>query len=457
MVISGYMLDIKFIRENPDKVKQNVVNRHVDPKRADVDKLLLLDARKVELEREIEKVRAARNKLAEELEDPKKRTAELQEEGKKLKEGLKVLEEELATVAQDWQKVMDWIPNMLADDVPVGDGPDDNLEIKAWTPKDGYLGKDKLGIANKSAKYMPHLDFPPKDHVELGKLLDVIDVEQSAKTSGSRFAYLKDDLVVMQYALFDLLFKKLITDYRFHPMVVPQLVKEKVLYGTSHFPEGRDQVYKIENTNVEEKQELFLVGSSEPPLFAYGMDCVFELKDLPYKMCAYTSCFRSEVGSWGKDVRGIKRVHQFDKLEIDVVCRPDNSGEVFEELLEINEWFYQSLKLPYHLILKCSGDSGYGASHRQVDTEVWLPGQKEFIEVGTDTNTTDFQARRLNIKFQDETGEKKYVHTVNDTGCPMGRVLIAILDNYQNADGSVTIPEILQEYVGKEKISPVIS
>lgn len=448
------MLDIKFIRENQEKVKQNIENRQVDPQKANVDKLLLLDARKVELEREIEKIRAARNKLADQLEDQKQRTPRLIEEGKKLKEGLKILEEELGTVQTDWQQIMDWIPNLLADDVPVGKDGNDNLEINAWTPKDGYFPKEKLGLKDFSKKWMPNLPFAGKDHVELGKILDVIDVEQSAKTSGSRFAYLKDDLVLLQYALFDLLFKKLVTDHKFHPMIVPQLVKEKVLFGTSHFPEGRDQVYKIENFNVEEKNDLFLVGSSEPPLFAYGMDRIFNLSELPYKMCAYTSCFRSEVGSWGKDVRGIKRVHQFDKLEIDVICRPDNSTEVFNELLEINEWFYQTLKLPYHLIIKCSGDSGYAASFKQVDTEVWLPSQKEFIEVGTDTNAQDFQARRLNIKFIDENGAKKYVHTVNDTGCPMGRVLIAILDNYQNRDSSVTIPEVLQKYIGKEKISP---
>ncbi len=451
------MLDIKFIRENPEKVKQNITNRRFDPKKADVDKLLLLDARKVELEREIEKVRAGRNKLADELKVEAKRTPGSIEQGKKLKEGVDVLEKELAEIRGQWQEIMDWIPNILADDVPVGKGEDDNLEIKAWTPKDDSFSKEKLGLKDFSKKWMPSLNFVPRDHVELGKILDIIDVEQSAKTSGSRFAYLKDDLVVMQYALFDLLFKKLITDHKFHPMTVPQLVKEKVLYGTSHFPEGRDQVYKIENANVEDKQDLFLVGSSEPALFAYWMDKVVEIKDSPYRMCAYTSCFRSEVGSWGKDVRGIKRVHQFDKLEIDVICKPEESDRIFDELLAINEWFFQELKLPYHQILKCTGDSGYGASHRQVDTEIWLPGQKEFIEVGTDTNALDFQARRLNIKYQDNKGNKNYVHTVNDTGCPMGRVLIAIIDNYQNPDGSVTIPKVLQKYMAKEKITPKAS
>ncbi len=444
------MLDVKFIRENPEKVKQNILNRRVDPKKADVDKLLLLDGRKTKINFEIEQLRATRNKFAGELKDEKLRTPEKIAEGKKIKEEIEILEKELKEVEQEWQEIMDWIPNVLADDVPVGKDENDNLEIKAWTPKDGYFSKEKLGLKNFSKKWMPVFKFSGKDHVALGKNLGIIDVEQSAKTSGSRFAYLKDDLVIMQYALFDLLFKKLITDYKFHPMIVPLLVKEKVLRGTSHFPEGRDQVYKIENKNVEENQDLFLVGSSEPSLFGYFMDKIIDKKDLPYKMCAYTSCFRSEVGSWGKDVRGIKRVHQFDKLEIDVVCTPEDSDKIFNELLEINEWFFRGLKLPYHQILKCTGDSGYAASHRQVDTEIWLPSQKEFIEVGTDTNAGDFQARRLNIRSSD----KRYAHTVNDTGCPMGRVLIAIIDNYQNADGSVTVPEVLQNYVGKKILTP---
>lgn len=448
------MLDIKYIRENPEKVKQNILNRRVDPKKADVDKLLLLDAQRTKLVEELEKLRERRNNLAELLKDDKKRTPENIEEGKKIKDAVEILEKELTEVKINWQNLMDWMPNMMAPDVPVGKGEDDNLEIKAWTSDSGYFPKEKLGLKDFSKKWMPIPEFPLKDHVDLGKSLDIIDIEQSAKTSGSRFSYLKDDLAMMEYALFDFLLKKLVAHHKFHPMIVPLLVKEKVLYGTSHFPEGREQVYKIENSNIEENQDLFLVGSSEPPLFGYFMDRVVPESELPYRMCAFTSCFRSEVGSWGKDVRGMKRVHQFDKLEIDAVCTPEDSGKIFDELLSINEWFYQQLRLPYHLILKCSGDSGYGASHRQVDTEVWLPSQKEFIEVGTDTNATDFQARRLNIKFTDKNGQKKFVHTVNDTGCPMGRVLISIIDNYQNENGSVDVPKVLQDYVGKKIISP---
>lgn len=449
------MLDIKFIRENVEKVKQNIINRKVDSAKADVDKLLLLDARKTQLEKEIDKLREERNKLAEELKDAAKRTPEKIETGKKLKDGIEVLETELKQVVTDWQEIMDWIPNVLASDVPVGKGEDDNLEIKAWTPEDGYFPKEKLGLKDFSKKWMPKHKFAGKQHWELGESLDLIDLDQSAKTSGSRFYYLKNDLVLLQYALFDFLLKKLVRDYKFHPMVVPLLVKERVLYGSTHFPEGRDQVYKIEKDFVEEGQDLFIVGSSEPSLFGYWMDKVIPEDQLPYRMCATTPCFRSEVGSWGKDVRGIKRVHQFEKLEIDVVCTPDQSEQIFAELLEINEWLYQSLKLPYHQILKCTGDSGYQASYKQIDNEVWLQTQEEFIEVGTDTNARDFQARRLNIRVQLKDGTRVLAHTVNDTGITNTRPLIAIMENYQTPDGDIMIPDVLQEYMGKKLITKI--
>jgi len=199
------MLDIHYIRENPEEVKQNILNRKVDPAKADVGRLLLLDDQKAKLNYEIEQTRATRNKLAEELKDAKLRTSEKIEEGKKIREGISILEKELVGVEKEWQALMDWMPNMLANDVPVGKGEDDNLEIKAWTVKDGYFKQNQLGLKDYSKKWMPVFDFKPKDHLEIGVNLGLIDVEQSAKTSGSRFAYLKDDLVVMQYALFDLL------------------------------------------------------------------------------------------------------------------------------------------------------------------------------------------------------------------------------------------------------------
>jgi seryl-tRNA synthetase len=447
------MLDIKFIRENPEKVKQNVANRRVDPKKADVDKLLLLDARKNELQKEIEKIREARNKLADDLKDPNRRTLEKIEEGKKLKEGVDVLEKEMAEVQNEWQMVMDWMPNMLADDVPVGVDDNDNIEIRAWSKKDGVFKKNQLGMKDFSKQWMPTHSFEGKDHVELGKTLDIIDVEQSSLVSGSRFYYLKNEAALIQFAIFELLKKKLLKE-GFTPMIVPLLVRARTLYGTSHFPGDADQVYKIENEFVEEGQDMYLVGSSEPPLFAYFMDKTLRAKDLPQKFFAVTSCFRSEVGSWGKDVRGIKRVHQFDKLEMDAITAIEKSGEMQEYLLSINEWILQQLGLPYHVILMCSGDAGYYATYKKYDFEVWLPVQKTFVEMGSNTDAWEFQARRFNTKYVDEKGEKQFVHNVNDTGITGPRTVIAILENFQNADGSVTVPEVLREYLGVDKISP---
>jgi seryl-tRNA synthetase len=261
------------------------------------------------------------------------------------------------------------------------------------------------------------------------------------------------DAVKLQYSLQQLVFNELIKR-EFVPIIPPLLVKDCVLYGTSHLPEGKDQIYRIEAEYVEDSQQLNLVGSSEPANFAYFMDKTLSAEDLPIKLFAYTTCFRSEAGSWGRDTKGIKRVHQFDKIEMNAVCLPEQSEKIFEEFLSVNEWLLQSLKLPYRLVLKCTGDAGYLASAKQIDSEVWLPGQREFMEVMTDTNTTDFQARRLHIKFRTSDGEKGYVHTVNDTGIAMGRMLIAILENYQQADGTIKVPEVLQPYMGKDTIGP---
>lgn len=441
------MIDIKFIRENPDKVKQNTLNRKVSPVKADVDKLLQLDGQYRRLLVETETLRSERNILSQAGEGADR------VKGQEIKENLKKLEGELETVKKEIDNILSWIPNILSDDTPIGKDENDNVDVRVWLPNGGYLEKSQLGKGFEVADKMPKLSFKGKDHVELGKSLDIIDVEQSGIVSGSRFSYLKNEAVLLQYAIFDLLFKELLKR-NFTPMIVPLLVREKVLFGTSHFPESYEQVYRIANENVEEKNQLFLVGSSEPPLFAYGMEKRFDEKDLPLKMCAYTSCFRSEVGSWGKDVRGIKRVHQFDKLEMDVICLPEQAENIFEELISINEWLIQSLKMPYRVIQKCSGDAGYAASHKQYDVEVWRMGEAEFMETMTDTNTTDYQARRMDIKYQKRNGEKGYCYTVNDTGVAMGRIILAILENYQKEDGSVEIPEVLQQFVGKNTISP---
>ena len=345
--------------------------------------------------------------------------------------------------------------------MPVGKGEEDDVIIKAWLPERGYIELKDNSYAN--ADYIPETEFIHKDHIELGTALDLIDVEQSAKVSGSRFCYLKNEAVLLQDAV-SMLLKSHLHQKGYMPIIPPVLVKERALFGTSHFPEGKDQVYKIENFNVEEGNELYLVGSSEPVNFAYFMDKTFEAAHLPIKLYAQTSCFRSEVGSWGRDVRGIKRVHQFDKLEMNAIATAETARQVFDEFLANNEWLLQELKLPYRVVNHCTGDSGYNASHLQYDIEVWRPAVKEFMEVMTDTWTTDYQARRLNIRYVSRServaerskkdGKSYFAHTINDTGVAFGRMLVAIIENYQQPDGSISVPDALQKFLGFDTIKP---
>jgi seryl-tRNA synthetase len=431
--------------------------RKVDPRKADLDRWLALDEQRRRLQSELDALNAERNQLAAlGRTDP----AAARARGQELRARTRELESELEATTQEWQSILDWFPNWPHPAMPVGESEADNVEECAWVPGRGYLDRSLLGKGAHTAPWMPQYpphadraDFQPLHHADLGPRLG-IDTAQAAKVSGSRFTYIVGDMAVLQLAIQQLLIQKLLRD-GFTPIVPPLLVRERALYGTSHFPEGRDQVYAIASHNVEEGAQLFLVGSSEPANFAYFMDRTLAEAELPVRLFASTPCFRSEAGSWGKDVRGIKRVHQFDKIELNAVCTPEQSEQIYEEFRAINEWLLQTLELPYHIVDKCTADAGYLATHRQRDVEVWLSGSREFMEVMTDTNTTDYQARRLNIRYRPAAGGgTRYCHTVNDTGCALGRMLISIIDNYQQADGSVKVPAALREYVRKEYIRP---
>ena len=453
------MLDPKIVRENPEIVKGVIKAGRGDPKKADVDKWLKLDKQRVELLTRVGEINQKRNQISKAGKDGD--IEKIREEGKYLKEEVHKVEKELSVVEKEWKEIMDWFPNIPIEPMPEGVSEEDNVVVKLWIPGKGYVKKaEGMKARGQTEDFMAEKpihakdkNFEPKHHLDLGESLGVIDVKQSAKTSGSRFSYLKGDLVLLQYALQQILFNELIKR-GYTPFVPPLLVKERVLYGTSHFPEGKEQVYSIKGDNVEDQNQLYLLGSSEPANFSYFMDTVLEEKDLPVKLFAYTSAFRSEAGSWGKDVKGIKRVHQFDKIEINAVTTAGQSQEIYKEFLSINEWLLQKLELPYQLAKKCTGDAGYLAASAQIDPEVWLPGQNEFIEVMTATNTTDYQARRLNIKYKDADGKLQFAHTVNDTGCAMGRMLISILCNYQQKDGSVLVPKALRKYVSFKVIKP---
>lgn len=445
------MLSIDFIRKNKDKIQDSIKNRKLDENL--LDEFFIFDKLRVDLLEKIAHINQSRNELSQKLKS--ERNDKLIEKGRDLKIQKEALEKELAPIEEKYNDLLYWLPNVFDEAVPEGSGEDDNVEIYAWTPKDKKLPNDSLGTHNKSSalmpKYSPHSknhEFKLKDHIELGELHDIIDVKQSAKVSGSRFSYLKREAVLLQWALVNHLSSKLIKE-GFYPINPPLLVKERALFGTSHFPQEKNQVYSVESSQTEENSKLYLVGSSEPSNFSYFMDKVINEEDLPQKIFANTVCFRTEVGSWGKDVRGIKRVHQFDKVELAIVSTPSESSKHFYELIDINKWFWESLEIPFHVILKCKADSGYLASSIQADVEAWIPSQNNFMEVGTATNATDYQARRLNIKYKDNAdGSLHFVHTLNDTGVALGRALIAIMDNYQQSDGSILIPKVLQDYLG---------
>ena len=451
------MIDAKLVRANPDALREAIEMRGVDPSKADVDRWLELDEKRRKLQLEIDVVNGEKKKLAHlgksDPEAARQQGQELREKGRKL-------ELDIADITSQWQAIMDWFPNWPHPDMPAGQSEADNPEERVWIPGKGYLDQAELGIGDHSAAAMPthpvHAetgDFEPAAHADLGPKLGM-ETLQASQVSGSRFAYVKGDTALMQYALQQLLVGELLR--RGYEMVVPPLlVRERALYGTSQFPEGRDQVYAIKTDNVEEGTELFLVGSSEPTNFSYFMDRMLREEELPLRFFAYTTCFRSEAGSWGKDVKGIKRLHQFDKIEMNSVCAPEQSEAMYEEFGEINEWLLQELQVPYRVIEKCGRDAGYLASHRQRDLEVWLPGSGEFMEVMTDTNTTDYQARRMNIRYRGSKGGPKFCHTVNDTGCAMGRMLISIVENYQQKGGAVKVPEALRQVVGKDTLEPV--
>ena len=451
------MIDVKQARANAERLKEIVRLRKVDPAKADVDRWLKLDEERRRLQSAIDQSNSEKKKIAAlGKSDPDA----ARRKGQELRERSRELEAEMGAVIREWTALMDWFPNLIDPEMPEGAGPEDNVEVCAWVPGPGYLDPAVLGRGDRSAEFMPRrpihaggAEFAPRHYTELGEMLGGVDTLQGGRVSGSRFAYLLGDVALMQMAIHRLLTDELVRR-GYTPMVPPLLVRERALYGTSHFPEGRDQVYEIKTHNVEEPIPLFLVGSSEPTNFSYFMDRTLEESELPFRVFAATPCFRSEAGSWGKDVKGIKRVHQFDKIEMNAVCTPGQSDGVYAEFSEMNEWLMQQLALPYRIVDKCTGDAGYLASYRQRDVEVWMSGSGEFMEVMTDTNTSDYQARRLKIRYRGGDGNLRHCHTVNDTGCAMGRMLIAILDNYQQADGSVRVPDVLRESMRKDRLTP---
>ena len=408
------MVDIKKLRENPDYFRKATEDKQRDPLL--VDEVLRLDQLKREVLQKVEALRAERNKIGKED----------IERGKQIKAELEGLEEELKKVDADLEAVLLRLPNPALGGVPVGKDESGNVELKKWGE-------------------IPKLDFAPRAHHELGESLDLIDIERAGKVSGTRFGYLKNEGVLLELALVNFGFKKLV-EKGFTPIFPPVMIQKEVMAALGYNNYGFEETYQIVDEN------LVLVATAEHAIVPYFKDEILKEADLPKRFVGFSGAFRREAGSYGKDTKGILRVHQFNKLEMVSFCQPEDSGKEHEFLVSIEEELMQALKLPYRVLQMCTGDLGDPAAAKY-DIEAWFPSEGKFRETHSCSNCTDYQARRLNIKLKRKTGETEFVHILNGTVFSE-RPILAILENYQKPDGSVEVPEVLREFVGKDIIFP---
>jgi len=420
------MLDIKYIRENPEKVKEACKNRGVV---CDVDRILKLDEKCKTLGQETQKIRQGINETSSSVAVhgiADLGGEEIIEKGRMLKMQKKEKTLELKNLKEELDNLLYGLPNIPSADVPVGDESANKVLRQ--------IGKK------------PKFSFESKDHLELGEALNIIDVKRAVKLSGSRFGYLKREAALIEFALVQLAFKMAIKE-GFVPVVPPVLIKPEAMQGMGYIdtPEDLAERYYLE------KDQLFLVGTAEQAIGPLHQGEVFEENELPSRAVAFSTCFREEAGSYGKDTRGLLRVHQFDKVELFSFCHPEKSKEEHQFLVSLQEQLWKALEIPYQVVQLATGDMARPSSST-IDIEAWLPGQGRYREMSSASNTTDFQARRLKTRFKAKNGKPEYVHMLNATAFAIGRTLIAILENYQQKDGSVKIPKVLQKYVGKKEI-----
>lgn len=413
------MLDINFIREYKNIVKKAAIDKGYS---IDIDKLIRVDNKRRELIKRIESLRVEQNKLTRGLKGKPDRITI--EKSRELKIKLEKLEPELAEIEKEYSKIMLLVPNIPSKDTPVGKDESKNKEIRRW-------GK------------VPKFTFPIKDHVELGEKNDILDIERGVKIGGTRSYILKNELALLEQAVLRLGLD-IVRKEGFSIMNVPVIVNEEVLIGSGFFPFQKEDIYKID--------DKYLVGTSEASLVYYYANETLQEHRLPCLLSGITTCFRKEAGTYGRDTRGIFRVHQFNKVEQVVLCKEEDAEKMFNFILDISEKIIKALSLPYRVVQMCTGEMG-AKNIKQVDIEVWFPAQNRYRETHSCSYLGDFQARRANIKYIDNSGEKHFVHTLNNTAVATPRILGAILENYQKKDGSIQVPKILQSYMGIEKIS----
>ncbi len=423
------MLDIELLRKDPEWVKERLSTR--DKVYAElVDKALELDRERRAILKEIERLRAERNAKSKEIGKLKKEgkdTSELEAEVKNLRESIEKYEVELSEVETKLREVMLSIPNLPHESVPVGEDESQNVEVRRW-------GKPR------------EFNFQPKPHWEIGERLGIIDFERASKLSGSRFSVLLGWGAKLERALINFMLD-LHSKKGYKEVLPPHLVRPEILIGTGQLPKFEEELYRCE------RDDLYLIPTAEVPLTNLFRDEILSEDQLPIYMVSYTPCYRREAGSYGKDIRGLIRQHQFDKVELVKIVKPEHSYEELERLTADAEDILQALGLPYRVVLLCTGDMGF-ASAKTYDIEVWFPSQGRYREISSCSNCEDFQARRMNTKYRDSQGKLHFVHTLNGSGLAVGRTLSAILENYQQEDGSVIVPPALRDYLGVDVIKP---
>ncbi|MCX6763095.1 MAG: serine--tRNA ligase [Candidatus Moranbacteria bacterium] len=411
------MLDIKFIRENKDAVKKNCELRNIQ---CDVDRLLELDEKRRKFIAEIGDLKEKKNAINDKMKSGEDRE-NLISEGKKIKDNLDKLEPEFEKVEKEWKKLIITVPNMTHPDSPTGKDDSENREIERYGEP-------------------PKFEFEPKGHEELMKNLDLIDFERGAKVAGAKFYFLKNEAVFLEQALINYALD-ICNQEKFTPFTTPDLAKDQILLGVGFNPRGEEtQIYSVANT------DLSLIGTAEITMGGYHMDEMIDEKKLPLKYVAFSHCFRTEAGSYGRHSAGLYRVHQFSKVEMFAYTLPEKSEEMHAYFKEMEVKIFKGLGVPFRVVDICTGDLG-GPAYRKYDLEAWMTSRNDWGEVTSTSDTTDYQARRLNIKVKRADGKKEFLHMLNGTAIATSRALIAIIENGQLADGSVVIPEVLRKYM----------
>ncbi|MCR5760651.1 MAG: serine--tRNA ligase [Sphaerochaetaceae bacterium] len=422
------MIDYRELRTRHDEIALNIKNRNM---KVDLDHVIELQDSRAALMHEAEELRTQRNANAAKMKGPMDASERqvLIEEGRKLKEGIAAAEAKLEEVEKEYNALLHQIPNYAHPSAPIGKEDKDSTAIK-------FVGKP------------PVFNFKALDHVQLGEKLDLIDFDTATKVSGPKFYYLKNEAVLLQMGL-ERYALDIVMKHGFTPIITPDVAKEEILEGIGFNPRGEESnIYTVEGTGTA------LVGTAEITLGGYNSGRVFEKSELPVRMTGLSHCFRREAGGAGQYSKGLYRVHQFSKLEMFIFCLPEDSDRMHEELLAIEEEIFSGLGLAYRVVDTCTGDLGAPA-YRKFDIEAWMPGRGdsgEYGEVTSTSNCTDYQARNLNIRFKDDDGKTKYVHMLNGTAVAVSRALVAVLENYQQEDGSVRIPEALVPYCGVKEI-----